>query len=79
MHNVINPQKPFSTNIYSKRSQLVNHIQLLRDILQNQKFTNEIRYHNQDLIHSIKHFKNVLKHHNKEILKFETLGFPFGL
>lgn len=79
MQTVIQPKVIFSSNIYSKKSQLVNHIQYLRDILQNQKFTNEIIYSNRLLIDSIKYFKSLLKQVENEILIHEQRCFPFGL
>ncbi len=78
MHTVIQPKQILSTNIYSKKTQLVNHIQFLKDVLQNQKFTNEYIYHNQDLIKSIKYFKSKLKQLEHEILRHEQTHFPFG-
>lgn len=78
MYPAIRPVTPFSSNIYSRRTQLIKHITYLRDILQNQKFANEYLYHNQHLIYSIKYYKVELKKLENEIVLHEQRYFPFG-
>lgn len=76
--NIIKPFKPLSTNVYVKRTQLKENIETLRDILQNQKFTNHIVYDFRLLIDSINFYKKELAKTEKDISDMEQLNFAFG-
>lgn len=72
MHNPISLGKSFSSNKYTRKSQLILHIKELRDILQAQKFSNEIYYQFSHLIDSIKYYKRDLKNTESKILDYEN-------
>ena len=79
MYTAIKPLRPLSSNKYSKRLQLQDHIQFLKDVLNNQKFSNEILYDNNRIIDSIKYYNNMLEHLIRDIKVFEVQCYPFGL
>lgn len=70
--------EPLSRNIYVRRSQIISRIQTLRDIMQNQKFSNEILYSFQTLRENLDHYKGLLKLIEKEIMLRELNVFIFG-
>lgn len=72
MHKPISLGKSFSSNNYTRKSQLILHIKELRVILQSQKFSNEIYYQFSDLIGSINHYKRDLKNTESKILDYEN-------
>ena len=67
-----------SRNIYVKKSQLVERITKIRDIQQNQKFTNEILYSFSTLKDNLRHYKNKLNHVEQEIRNMEQNVILFG-
>ena len=78
MQNDIFFHEPLSRNIYVRRSQIISRIATIRDIMQNQKFSNEIKYTFQTLRENIDHYKKILKLVEKEIMLREMNVFIFG-
>lgn len=70
--------EPLSTNIYVKRSQLINRINKIRDIMQHQKFSKEILYRFQTLHDNLTFYKMVLNDLNVTINKLEQSTFIYG-
>ena len=78
MSNIIKPYQIFSSNMYTKRNQLVQHIRTLQDTLQNQKFSNEHFYRTNVLIDSIQYWKKQLNKLENDIKTFEQHSMHFG-
>lgn len=70
--------EPLSTNIYAKRSQLVNRINKIRDIMQHQKFSKEILYRFDTLHDNLVYYKMILNDLNSDIKRLEQNTFIFG-
>ena len=80
--NMIYPllsSKSLSRNIYVRRSQIINRIDKLRQIHDNQKFSNDITYSFNDILASINYYKINLRSTNQEIDLQEKAAFSFGL
>jgi len=78
MQTDIFKSEPLSRNIYVRRSQIISRIAKIRDITQNQKFTNEILYSFLVLRENLDYYKKLYSILEKEILLRENNTFIFG-
>lgn len=78
MYATLKVSQPLSTNVYVARTQIVEHIHYLKNLLQAQKLGQTVTYPHRQLIDSIVYYRLKLKNQNRIIREHEQLHFRFG-
>lgn len=74
-----NLRTQLSSNIYSKKNQIKEHLIFLRGLLKDHKFSNETYYFKGDILNAINYYKRQLNFVNEQIRTHEQECFKFGL
>ena len=73
-----NLRTQLSSNMYSKKNQIKEHLIFLRGLLQDHKFSTETYYFKTDIIKAIDYYKRQLNYVNEQIRTYEQECFKFG-